>query len=458
MRELSIKKKLTIIKLYLSGLSYDRIATKALVSKGAVSNVVSELKAGELHPSLTVADDIDTLRELSVSLGKHSLVPSQALVGISVINMLREMNIEPSQIQHCADLYNNLIEKKPDMESLLKVAVQLYELYDYTGLTFSELEAKYNELTSEVAKLTPLTKQVQKQEELISKQRKNLKELKHEITKQASKHAKLNQWIVKKEEREETLLNKILTLEGKAARIEERLTIETTNLNQLLVLGISPEDLTTMTNKLETIAARHNVKSISLRNMLLSELDKMNTKFSLDEKIRIKQSELVEVYKNIKLEKVEVQRLLSKNKQLEAEQIDHKAILDEQRKYHNERIASANREFAQVIKQFNSKMDEEITNCTGKVKALNNISFNAGEEMGKLEKTIEATAFINSFRSIMLGDYQGNASDLKTAGIAFLLGLQLCFNRNNIIIKTDLFGCIGLVIRSLQSWHPENTK
>ncbi len=48
MQKLSLKKQLTIVRLYLSGLSYQEINAKAGVSKGTVANVVADLRAGRI--------------------------------------------------------------------------------------------------------------------------------------------------------------------------------------------------------------------------------------------------------------------------------------------------------------------------------------------------------------------------------------------------------------------------
>jgi len=45
MEKLSAKKKLTVVKLYLSGLSYNEISFKTGISKGAISGIIAELKA-----------------------------------------------------------------------------------------------------------------------------------------------------------------------------------------------------------------------------------------------------------------------------------------------------------------------------------------------------------------------------------------------------------------------------
>ena len=66
MEKVTTRKRLAIVKQYLSGLSYDAIAAKSGVSKGSVANVVSELKAGRFPEAVEAAEHIEELRELSL--------------------------------------------------------------------------------------------------------------------------------------------------------------------------------------------------------------------------------------------------------------------------------------------------------------------------------------------------------------------------------------------------------
>jgi hypothetical protein len=52
MSELSINKRMKVIKLYLQGYSYDEIVKKAGVAKGTVYNIISDLKEG-LFPEIS---------------------------------------------------------------------------------------------------------------------------------------------------------------------------------------------------------------------------------------------------------------------------------------------------------------------------------------------------------------------------------------------------------------------
>lgn len=64
MEKLSAKRRVTIVRQYLSGLSYDEIAAKGGVSKGTVANVVTELKAGVFPEAADVGEQVELLREL----------------------------------------------------------------------------------------------------------------------------------------------------------------------------------------------------------------------------------------------------------------------------------------------------------------------------------------------------------------------------------------------------------
>jgi len=65
MERLSAKKKVAMVRQYLSGLSYDEIGAKSGVSKGTVSNVVADLKAGRFPEAADVVDHITVLARIS---------------------------------------------------------------------------------------------------------------------------------------------------------------------------------------------------------------------------------------------------------------------------------------------------------------------------------------------------------------------------------------------------------
>jgi hypothetical protein len=98
MQRLTPKKKLTVVRLYFSGLSYDEIRAKCGVSKGTVANVVAELKAGTIPEAVDVGEHIDLLRDLSIDLKQSKLTPGQCVVGLILLTRISECGLDPADI------------------------------------------------------------------------------------------------------------------------------------------------------------------------------------------------------------------------------------------------------------------------------------------------------------------------------------------------------------------------
>ena len=94
MERLSAKKKVAIVRQYLSGLSYDEIATKSGVSKGTVANVVADLKAGSFPEAADVGEHIELLRELSLDLKRSKLSLGQCATGLLLLNRINECGLD----------------------------------------------------------------------------------------------------------------------------------------------------------------------------------------------------------------------------------------------------------------------------------------------------------------------------------------------------------------------------
>jgi len=95
MKELTERKKVEILRLFLEGYSYDEIATKSDVSKGSVVNIVNDFRAGHFPAFSDVGDLVDTLRELSVELRRRGAGVSEALLGLAFFSRLDEMGVKP---------------------------------------------------------------------------------------------------------------------------------------------------------------------------------------------------------------------------------------------------------------------------------------------------------------------------------------------------------------------------
>ena len=98
MDRLSPKKRVAVVRDYLSGLSYDEIAAKHGVSKGTVANVAADLKAGRFPEAADTAEHIELLRELSVELKRLKLTPGQCATGVIVLGRINQCGLDPVDI------------------------------------------------------------------------------------------------------------------------------------------------------------------------------------------------------------------------------------------------------------------------------------------------------------------------------------------------------------------------
>ena len=167
MEKLLLKKKLLIIRLYLEGFSYGEIAAKAGVSKGTVSNVIAELKAGQFPQYGDLPEQLELLRDLAIDLKRTRLTPVQAAIGISVLTHLQELKVDPCEIEGLAALYRTLNTEDTDIQTFTRIALSLEETRKRTGLSIEELEMNVHRLEESASRLEPLVKEVKQFESAL---------------------------------------------------------------------------------------------------------------------------------------------------------------------------------------------------------------------------------------------------------------------------------------------------
>jgi len=92
----------TAIKYWLNAESRDEIASKLSISAGAVTNIINEWR---INLGSFIIDD---LRELSLSLKKASLSPSECAIGFRVTKMMQRFGITEEQFEYfMKETYNN---------------------------------------------------------------------------------------------------------------------------------------------------------------------------------------------------------------------------------------------------------------------------------------------------------------------------------------------------------------
>jgi len=121
MKELTEKKKLEILRLFLEGYSYDQISTEAVVGKGTVVNVVKDFQAGHFPAFTEVGEVVDALRDLSVELRRKGAGVSEALLGIAFFSRLNEMGVTPDKLWLWADMCREMSAGEAPLQEFIAV-------------------------------------------------------------------------------------------------------------------------------------------------------------------------------------------------------------------------------------------------------------------------------------------------------------------------------------------------
>lgn len=166
MREISLKKRLEVLALYLQGLPYDNVVAKMGVSKGSVVTIVDELRAGRIPSLKDLREVADELRELAVRLRKTGLNVTEAALGLTFFQQLVGLGIEPQLVPQWAKMCQEILPDESKRKDVLNAAVRLVKAEEDTGVTYDELpaqcEAKVTELKQLEGKIAALKTEEEK--------------------------------------------------------------------------------------------------------------------------------------------------------------------------------------------------------------------------------------------------------------------------------------------------------
>lgn len=153
MKELTERKKVEILRLFLEGYSYDEIATKSDVAKGSVVNVVTDFKNGRFPAFTEVGELVDALRDLSVELRRKGAGVSEALLGTAFFFRLTEMGVTPDKLWLWADMCREMSPREAPLQEFMTAALELFKLTQETGEAYDSVAAKWSQLHVESERL-----------------------------------------------------------------------------------------------------------------------------------------------------------------------------------------------------------------------------------------------------------------------------------------------------------------
>jgi translation initiation factor 2B subunit (eIF-2B alpha/beta/delta family) len=145
MKSIAQNIKAGVIKDFLSGLSFDEIATKWGISHGSVANIIDEFRDGVLPLPLGIGKYIDELRRVAVDLRKHGTNVEQLQGYIRLYGRLKEMGVRIDQVEGWLDICERVASEESAGNKFVKSALELDRLSSKTRLDYEALIQNYRQ-------------------------------------------------------------------------------------------------------------------------------------------------------------------------------------------------------------------------------------------------------------------------------------------------------------------------
>ena len=454
MEKLTTQKKVAVVKQYLSGLSYDEIAAKTGISKGSISNIITELKAGAIPEAANLAEQIEMLRELSTDLKQSKLTPGQCIIGAAVLNRINECGLDPADI----DRWPLILKSSGNADHVpefIRLVYDIQEVMKKTGVGLEELHDNVQATEKKAAELEPILKQCQatkKQVAELTAQRNKLTGL---VGGLEQKYALLNPRVNDMEKHEQSLSQRIKDLEARAAIAELSITTINKEKQKLLGIGLSLEELGEFNEKARSVALRHHIKAADIRNRLLQELEKLDQGLTLETLFQESQHRLEELDKTITTAGQEQGALNSIIRDLNQEKINLESGIKNTR----EKIAGELAKLIPITKEtvngFLLELRLEREKARDSISHLRDETLEVGKEIGKFEATLQANQWLKELLVLVKGDENVDGKRVRAIALLVLRGIaaRLKQNKTNNLTTSNLLFTTENLIRELERWQ-----
>jgi len=181
MREISTQKRIKVIKLFLTGLSYDEIARQVGIAKGSVVHIINEFREGYLPVPPDMTEYVDALRQVAVDLRKNNTSIAQVKSCLRLDAKLTEMGVSNEEAEQCLDICQDIASPTASTGQFVKAALELARLASESGLSYGDLIADYN---AKLNRSKELDKEIEQEGEQLTKVKLKHKEEKERATKE----------------------------------------------------------------------------------------------------------------------------------------------------------------------------------------------------------------------------------------------------------------------------------
>ena len=452
MERLTAKKKLTVVRLYLSGLSYDEIAAKSGVSKGTVANVVAELNAGNFPEAGDVGDHIELLRDLSLDLRRLNLSPGQCAVGLILLNRINECGLDPADI----DRWPMILKSVPNQEDAKEFVYLVYsvqEVQKRTGLDLEALDDKIHEAERKTADLESISNKVKDCKKELSELTKRREQLTSAVALLEQKDELLGSRVKDLEEREQTLSRRIADMEPRAEKAETTLSALRSEMQKLKDMGFSPKELAKFNEKLQVIAEHHTIKPTELRSRLLHELENLDKGLGLETLVEGRQREVDKATSSLATiqRKIEAARVVVDS--LQQEKMNLEATIRATRDMVSQEIGMLIPMAQETIDKLGQDLRLGTEEALAEMRRLRDEAIEVGREVGQSEGIVQVNQWLKELMALVRGEDGVEGKRVRVIALSVLRALHVWLERQHSTSLTPLPFTVKNLISELERWQ-----
>jgi transposase len=451
MERLTAKKKLAVVRLYFSGLSYDEVAAKTGVSKGTVANVVAELKAGVIPEAADVGEHIELLRELSLDLKRSNLTAGQCAIGLILLTRISECGLDPADIDRWPMILK-MVRNEDDTKEFVRLIYSIQEVQQRSGLGIEALDKKVHELEKKAADLEPVSDKLKDSKKELADLTKRRDELANSVAILEQKEEMLTRRVKELEKREQNLSRRIADMEPKAEKAQSTISAMKREMQKLEDLGLSLKEVAEFNEKLQQIAQHHTIKPSELRGRLLQELQHLDKGLALETLIRSRRQEL---------EKTE-QALVRTGKEMEAAKAvvgtlgQEKTNLEASIKEMREKIMGEITKVVPLAQDVVTRFSEELRcgndEALAEMRRLRDEALNIGREIGQYEGRLKSCEWLDDLLALVLGKEDIAGARVRVIVLLVVRGLHAWVKGQGFSSDAILRRATELLIGALEEW------
>lgn len=412
MEKLTVRKKLNIIRHFLSGLSYDEIASKTVVSKGSVANVIAELKEGAFPEAADLGDQIELLRELSIELKGSRLSLGQCAAGLTVLDRIKECGLTPADFDRLPIIIK-AAGSEEEAQAFVGLVHSIHEVMERTGISIDGLDNKVNELEKRAAELGPIANELKDCRKQLGEIKKQRDQLTVNIAGLKEKRDLLTPLVRDLEKREQDLIHRNKELEAEAEKAETALGTLKKEKRRLANIGLTLEKVADLSQESRAIARKYHITSSELWSRLRKEIKNLDEALGLEVMIGRLQTQLKEYKQAMALEQKEADSLKEDIGSLKQEKAQLEAGIKHTREEMTHEISTIVPSVRESIKQWQEELQAGHDEALLEVRRIRDETIEVGKEIGQYEQTVKTNACLNNLNALLQGDEDIEAKQVK---------------------------------------------